>query len=69
MKNVLSMGFRLTALASFGFWWAWLLGGASYYYIIEHSSLWSSLSSGVGLSLVASVSGIFSAVFSDLMSG
>ena len=43
MKTMLSTGFRLTALASLGFWWFWFLGGAAYYYTVEGASLWASL--------------------------
>ncbi|WP_330925935.1 hypothetical protein [Candidatus Sororendozoicomonas aggregata] len=68
MKGVISAGFRLTALASFGFWWAWLIGGAAYYYFVEQASLWSSLTSGAGISLFAAVCGVFSALFSEVVS-
>ncbi len=68
MKEVISAGFRLTAMASFGLWRAWLIGGAAYYYFVEQVSLWSSLTSGAGICLFASVCGVFSALFSEAVS-
>ena len=65
MRTMLSTGLRLTAIASLGFWWIWLIGGAAFYYAIEGASLWSSLTSGAGISLVMSVAGLFCALFSE----
>ncbi len=65
MKTMISTGFRLTAIASLGFWWAWLMSGSVYYFTVEQASLWESLTSGGGISLVAMVLGVFSAAVSD----
>ncbi|WP_257265668.1 hypothetical protein [Endozoicomonas sp. ONNA2] len=62
---MISNGFKFTAIASLGFWWAWLLAGATYYYTIEQASLWSSFTSGAGIGLVVMVCGVFSAMISD----
>ncbi len=52
-------------MASLGFWRAWLMAGATYYYTVEQASLWSSFTSGVGIGLVVMVCGVFSAIISD----
>lgn len=65
MKTMLSKGFRLTAFASLGFWWFWLLSGSAYYYTVEGASLWASFTSGAGISLVICVAGAFSAMMSE----
>ena len=66
MKTMLSTGFRLTALASLGFWWFWLLGGAAFYYTVEGAPLWASFTSGAGISLVVCVVGAFSSMMSEV---
>lgn len=68
MKTMLSTGFRLTAIASLGLWWVWLIGGTYFYYTVEGASLWNALTSGAGLSLVMSVLGLFCALFSEIFS-
>ncbi|WP_157673441.1 hypothetical protein [Endozoicomonas ascidiicola] len=65
MKTMISTGFRLTAMASLGFWWAWFFAGAAYYFTIEQVSLWESLTSGAGIGLMMMVAGMFSAAISD----
>ena len=65
MKTMISTGFRLTAVASLGFWWAWLMAGTAYYFTVAQTSLWESLTSGAGISLVTIVFGVFSVVISD----
>ncbi len=65
MRTMISTGFRLTAMASLGFWWAWLMAGAAYYYTIEQASVWASFTSGAGISLVIMICGVFSAMISD----
>ena len=65
MKTVLSTSFRLTAFLSLGFWWFWMLGGAAYYYAVEHASIWSSVTSGGGIALAICVAGVFCAVVSE----
>ena len=65
MKTALSTGFRLTALASLGFWWFWFMAGSVYYYTVEGASVWPSLTSGAGMALVICVLGAFSALLSD----
>ncbi|WP_257286335.1 hypothetical protein [Endozoicomonas sp. SESOKO1] len=65
MRTMISTGFRLTAIASLGFWWVWLMAGAAWYYTIEQVSLWSSFTSGAGIALVVMVYGVFSAMISD----
>ena len=66
MKTMLSTGFRLTAIASLGFWWVWFIGGAAFYYTVKEVSLWASFTSGAGISLVMSVIGLFCAMFSEM---
>ncbi|MFK0571914.1 hypothetical protein [Endozoicomonas sp.] len=66
MRTKISTGFRLTAIASLGFWWLWLMTGVAWYYTIEQTSLWASFTSGAGLSLVILVGGVFSLLISDL---
>ena len=65
MKTIISTGFRLTAVASLGFWWAWFFAGATYYYFVEQASFWESFTSGAGIGLVMMVGGMFSAAISD----
>lgn len=65
MKTMISNGFRLTAIASLGFWRMWLVGGAAYYYMVQNASLWESFTSGAGIALVMFVGGIFSVMISD----
>ena len=65
MRTMISTGFRLTAIASLGFWRVWLMAGATWYYTVEQASLWSSFTSGAGIGLVVMVCGVFSAMISD----
>ncbi len=65
MKMLLSVGLRLTAIAALNFWRAWLVVGVAYYYTLEQASLWESLTSGIGITLVAVVCGVFSSLISD----
>lgn len=65
MRTMISNGLRLTAVASLGFWRVWFLICAVYYYTVEQASLWASFTSGVGISLVLMVCGMFCAAISD----
>lgn len=65
MKMILSAALRLTAIAALNFWRVWLIAGVVYYYTVEQAPLWESLTSGVGITLMVIVCGIFSFLISD----
>lgn len=65
MKMILSAALRLTAIAALNFWRAWFIAGVAYYYTVEQASLWESLTSGAGITLMVIVCGMFSFLISD----
>ena len=65
MKQLLSATLRLTAIAALNYWRVWLMSGVAYYYTVERASLWESLTSSVGITLMAVVCGFFSSLISD----
>ncbi|UYM18284.1 hypothetical protein [Endozoicomonas euniceicola] len=67
MRIVLSALLKLAAIASLGFWWMWLFLGTAYYYLIQHDSLWSSMQSGAGMTLVVFVLGMLSVQISEVL--
>ena len=67
MRMVLSACFKLAAIASLGYWWLWLFLGTGYHYLIRHDSLWSSVQSGAGMTLVIFVIGMVSVQLSEML--
>ena len=67
MRMVLSAFLKLAAIASLGYWWMWLFLGTAYHYLIRHDSLWSSVQSGAGMTLVVFVIGMLSVQLSEVL--
>ena len=67
MRIILSAFLKLAAIASLGYWWMWLFLGTAYHYLIQHDSLWSSVQSGAGLTLVVFVIGMMSMQISEVL--
>ena len=67
MKMLISAGLKLAAIASLGFWWLWLFAGTGYYYLYAHHSLWPSIQSGAGITLVIFVIGMASTHLSEVL--
>lgn len=67
MRMVLSACLKLAAIASLGFWWLWLFVGTAYHYLYQHDSLWSSVQSGGGMTLVVFVIGMVSVQLSEVL--
>lgn len=67
MRMVLSALLKLAAIASLGYWWMWLFLGTAYHYLIQHDSLWSSVQSGAGITLVVFVIGMMSMQISEVL--
>lgn len=67
MRTALSALLKLAAIASLGYWWLWLFLGTSYHYLVQHDSLWSSVQSGAGMTLVVFVIGMMSVQLSEVL--
>ena len=58
MRFALSALLKVTAIISLGFWWLWLVVGTGFYYLVKDDSLWNSVQSGAGITLVIFVVGM-----------
>ena len=67
MRTALSALLKLAAIASLSYWWLWLFLGTGYHYLIKHDSLWSSVQSGAGMTLVVFVIGMMSVQLSEVL--
>ena len=67
MRTALSALLKLAAIASLGYWWLWLFLGTAYHYLIRHDSLWPSVQSGAGMTLVIFVIGMMSLQVSEVL--
>ncbi|MGI9277407.1 MAG: hypothetical protein ACR2PT_21490 [Endozoicomonas sp.] len=64
---LLSVGLKIAAIASLGYWWLWLFAGTAYFYLYAHHSLWPSILSGAGITLVVFVLGMASVHLSEVL--